>query len=83
MNALTGPLREVYGLFVEDGAFAITILAWVALFAALARVLTAAAPAVFLAGFLAILMMGTRTPAAPASRFKASPPPAGKQVFEP
>ncbi len=31
MSWMRGIFREVYGLFVDDGAFALTILAWVAL----------------------------------------------------
>jgi hypothetical protein len=61
MKAFAGLFRELYGLFVEDAGFAIAILVWVALFAAILRYLDGSArPAVLFAGFAAILIVEIR-----------------------
>ena len=52
-------LTEVYGLFVDDGSFAVAILAWLGLFALLAHY-SGLSPrlggAVLFAGLVAILL---------------------------
>jgi hypothetical protein len=61
MNAITGALRELYGLFVEDAGFAIAILVWVGLFAMMVRYLDGSVrPIVLFAGFAAIVLVEVR-----------------------
>jgi hypothetical protein len=58
VNAIAGLLREVVGLFVDDGALALAIVAVVVLaglFAAFAPQLAWASGAVLLAGCLGVL----------------------------
>ena len=60
MNTLIGVLKELGGLFVEDGAFALAIAAVVATAALCAFVIPRAAPAsgaVLLLGCLGVLVM--------------------------
>jgi hypothetical protein len=54
-------LRELYGLFVEDGAFALAILVWLGLFAAIVSYVEASVrgPVLF-AGFAVILIVAVR-----------------------
>jgi hypothetical protein len=58
MRWLRSIAREVFGLFVDDGSFAIAILVWAALVVGLARIAAAAywtGPALF-AGLALILI---------------------------
>jgi hypothetical protein len=61
VNAVIAIGRELYGLFVEDGAFAIAILVWLGLFAAIAHLVDppVRAPLLFL-GFAIVLIVGVR-----------------------
>jgi hypothetical protein len=62
MTVLTGILRELAGLFVDDGWLAVAILGVVALaavIAALAPEGSLAAGAVLLCGLLAVLLLNT------------------------
>ena len=58
MSAVTGFLRELAGLFVDDGRLAVSVLAVIALaaFDALAAGASLAAGAVLLFGCLAVLL---------------------------
>ncbi len=59
MNVVTAALKELYGLFVEDGAYAVAILVWIALSLALLRYLDPSVRGVVLfAGFAAIMIAG-------------------------
>lgn len=58
MNWLKSIAREVFGLFVDDGSFAIAILAWVGLAAGLVRIaLTAYLTGPILFAGLALILM--------------------------
>jgi hypothetical protein len=37
MNVIVGAFRELYGLFVDDGAYALAIVAWIVIALALLR----------------------------------------------
>ena len=59
MNVVTTALKELYGLFVEDGAYAVAILVWIALSLALLRYIEPSVRGVVLfAGFAAIVIAG-------------------------
>lgn len=61
MNALASIARELYGLFVEDLAFAIAIAVWIALFAVFGHGVDGPLRgALLFAGFALILLIGAR-----------------------
>jgi hypothetical protein len=66
VSAIMSVLRELYGLFVEDAAFAGAILIWTAIFGVAAHYLNGAAlgPVLF-AGFAAILIVEVRRASTP------------------
>ena len=58
MNALKAMLREMFGLFVDDGSLAVAVLVWLVLLRLLLPQLAVPAPwhgVILLAGLLAIL----------------------------
>ena len=57
MNAAAALLREVLGLFVEDGALALAIIAVVALAGLSVLVIPAATGAILLFGCLGVLLV--------------------------
>jgi hypothetical protein len=59
VNVLIGILRELAGLFVDDGWLAVAILAVVALAAVVAALTPAGAGAVLLIGLVAVLLVNT------------------------
>ena len=59
MNVLIAILRELAGLFVDDGWLAIAILAVVALAAVVAALTPAGAGVVLLIGLVAVLLVNT------------------------
>ena len=61
MKGVVAVVREIYGLFVEDGAFAIAIVVWLGIFAAIVRYVDASVrgPLLF-AGFAVILIVEVR-----------------------
>ncbi|HZB90720.1 MAG TPA: hypothetical protein VE397_04710 [Stellaceae bacterium] len=62
MRALSAILKEIAGLFVDDGSLALAVLVWVALVALLARLAPAAGweGAVLFLGLAALLAENTR-----------------------
>jgi hypothetical protein len=59
MTTLAGILRELYGLFVEDLAFAVAIVIWIALFALIGKSVDSGTRGLILfTGFAAILLVG-------------------------
>lgn len=61
MRALSAILKEIAGLFVEDGSLALVVLVWLALVALLARLAPAGWDgAVLFLGLAALLAENTR-----------------------
>ncbi len=57
MNVITGALRELYGLFVDDAAYAFAIVAWIVIALAILRYLDPNVRGLVLfAGFALILI---------------------------
>lgn len=78
VKACVTVVRELYGLFVEDGRYTLAILVWVALLGLAAHVLPGAshwgAPCLFL-GLALLLVLTVWSSGRAAARARRTPPP--------